>query len=320
MLETVGGAVAESVTRRLGGHAVAGAVVFWTVGGLWYLLNGSRVPGCPGGDSVVGRLTCPVAANPTLSSVVVAVLAASVVVSSSAVVAAAAPRLVHTMAGSGWAMTAPGAWIAERRRAAQQQRRNRLAELQAGDHTWQRVSREARLRSWPKGRDARIAPTRLGNVFAAAAQRVANRHGLNLGVCWEAQVAVLPEIARSALVEQSTIVQSRVQHMVWTAAAALWAPLVPTGVGPVVWITLCTGLTWVIYVGVCHACQAYGDMVEGIVATHRMALYRALGFAAPVSLAAERQLGALVSRLLGGGAGVAAEHVRFVDCTRPMDT
>lgn len=313
-MEKLIGGLSEPLARRWGGEAVGAALVFWATGVVIYLLTrSSSALGCPG-DGLPAELVCRLAAYGSLGAVAGTVVLASVVVGSSLLVAAIAPWALRLLAGSGWPGWGLVASLTRWRLRHHQRRRGRLARIgppvaggSAGLQPIERVLLDRSQRTawaglrWYPGDAAVLAPTRIGNAFAAVSQRIADRYGLVLPVVWEPLLAVLPDHLHGRLAEQSRVLTSRAQGMVWPLAGLAWLPLtgsVPVALGG---LLIVLGLTAVAYGLLCDAVRSYCDLVEGVVSTNRVLLYRAVGFAPPASSSTEPAEGARLSAYLDVG-------------------
>jgi hypothetical protein len=317
VVEKLIGGLSEPFTKRWGTEAVGASLVFWATGVVVYLLTrpGSGL-GCPD-DGVPGALVCRLAGYGSLGAVAGTVIAASVVVGSSLLVAAVAPWALRLLAGSGWPRWSLVTALTRWRLRRHQRRRGRLARIgspvaggSADSPTIERVllhrsqvTAWAGLRWYPgDAADAAVlSPTRIGNAFAAVSQRIGDRYGLDLAVVWEPLLAVLPDHLHGRLAEQSRVLTNRAQGLVWPLAGLAWLPLtgsVPVAVGGVVVVV---ALASIAYALLCGAVRCYCDLVEGVVSTNRVLLYRAVGFAPPASSAAEPADGARLSAYLDVG-------------------
>jgi hypothetical protein len=314
MVEKLIGGLSEPLARRWGGEAVGAALVFWATGVVVYLLSRSSAAlDCPG-DGLPGELVCRLAAYGSLGAVAGTVILASVVVGSSLLVAGVAPWVLRLLAGSGWPRWGLVTRLTRWRLRQHQRRRRRLARIgppvAGGSAEPQPIERVLLDRSqriawaglrWYPGDAAVLAPTHIGNAFAAVSQRIADRHGLVLAVVWEPLLAVLPDHLHGRLAEQSRVLTSRAQGVVWPLASVVWLPLigsVPLALGG---FLVVVGLTSVAYALLCEAVRCYCDLVEGVVSTNRVQLYRAVGFAPPASSATEPAEGARLSAYLDVG-------------------
>jgi hypothetical protein len=303
------GGLAEPLARRWSGEALGASLVFWAAGALLFMLGRSTPQlGCPP-RGPAGSLACRLEGYGLLGLAVGTVMAAAAVIGASLAVAAVAPRVVRLLSGAGWPARGPVRPVARWRVRRQQRRRSNLARVAAAE-PGQAGGRERgaaydRLR-WYPGATTALAPTRIGNAFVALGQRIADRYGLDMAIVWEPLLAVLPDPVQGRLAEQSRTVAVRAQAVTWAAAAALWAPLAPDLPSAVAWLAGSVALASVAYTLLLDAVRFYCDLVEGVVSTHRLLLYRAIGLAPPWSTAAERSQGEQLSAFLGVGLRVPA--------------
>lgn len=320
-------------TRRWSGQVAASAVVFWALGAYLVLVTGpDRSQGCPARNDPLLGVWCRAEQYGTAGLVLTGLLATAAVLGSALVVAASAPRVLELFtsehrggpvsrwlvrralarrrrisrvvprpAGPGSPAPDPldrlpivGARLARHRRLARAERR-RSREIQE-----ERRARaaSAELRRYPRA-DALLAPTRVGCLLSALTERVEHRHGLDLPLCWELFLAVLPAEPRRRLEDESRRVAIRVQILVWTSAALLWAPLLP-GPWGVVWVLTVPAVVRIVHSGLRDAVEVYCDLVEASVAVYRDRMYTAIGWAPPGSTAVERELGHALSAYLDG--------------------
>ncbi|TDC70801.1 hypothetical protein E1200_04125 [Actinomadura sp. GC306] len=324
-------------TRRWSGQVAASAVVFWTLGAYLVLVTGpDRSRGCPARNDGLLVVWCRAERYGTTGLVLTGLLATAAVLGSALVVAASAPRVLELFTSdhrggpvSRWLLhralarrrrisrvTPPavarqpptptpdpgllerlpvvGKRLARRRRLVRAERR-RSREVQEERRS---SAASAELRRYPRA-DALLAPTRVGCLLAALTERVEHRHGLDLPLCWELFLAVLPAEPRRRLEDEARRVTVRVQILVWTSAALLWTPLFPGG-WRAVWVLAVLLFVRIAHSGLRDAVEVYCDLVEVSVALHRDRMYTALGWTPPESTAAERDLGRALSAYLDG--------------------
>jgi hypothetical protein len=293
MIEKLLGAVAEPWAHRWA-DGIGGAVVFWAVGALLLLMTDPSTVNCDSGRPLPW---CQLPGDPSGPAVILLAvgLVGAAVLISARMVAATAPQLVHLLAGVGWPRHGLLAGVTQWRTSRHAVRRQRLATDLTSEPI--RATRlRTKLRRYPGA--VPVAPTRIGNAFAATMQRVDDRHGLRLAVCWEAFVSALPDHERSRLDKQAAITLGRAQSLVWATAAVGWVGLLRSPWWIVAWLAGTAAAAAVAYTGLCHSVEAYCDLIEGQVATGRHALYRRIGFPLPVSTADEPAAGARLSDYL----------------------
>lgn len=290
-------ALSEPLAKRLNRNAVGGAVVFWAIAPVAYLLRFGPprcppAPGAPPGN----RSWCQVSQVGGLGTALVVLLCVVVVVGSSLFVGALASRLTSLIAGVGW----PAAGVLSRvtywRTGAHGRRRDRLARAPRGT-PGQEFALNRRLYRYAT---TDVAPTRVGNTLAAMSERIADRHGLRLSVCWQALLAVLPDGTRDQLAERSTTLLHRTQVLVWSLLSAVWLAVLPLS-WVAWWVAGVSAVVVVSYLGLCQAAEEYADLVEGVVVANRLLLFRAVGLPPPDSVGKEAELGQQLTRYLAGG-------------------
>ncbi|MEH1014411.1 hypothetical protein V6U90_15020, partial [Micromonospora sp. CPCC 206060] len=249
-----------------------------------------------------GAVWCRLVALGPAGTVLTAVVGLAVLLGSAQFVAALAPTLTRLLAGANWPASGGWAGLTRVRVRRQTRIRQRLATVAPGSTAaapWAEARIRTRLRRYPGGTPP--APTRLGNVFAAMGQRVADRHGLRVTACWASFVTVLPEPDRLRLTEQSTAVLGRAQGCCWALLATGWAALLPGRIPMALWLVAVLVVVALSYLALCHSAEAYADLIEGLLAVHRLALYQAVGLPAPTSTGDEPACGALLSDYLADG-------------------
>ncbi|HEU5028561.1 MAG TPA: hypothetical protein VFV01_26855 [Spirillospora sp.] len=310
-------------TKRWSGQVAAAALVFWTIGlYAWLTRLPSKGALCHPHDGPALDLWCRAGQVGVAGRAVMVVFACALVVGSALTVTAATPRIVHLAVGDGRGFGRLGRaagpvtrWllrrqVARRRRAASAGRpvplpapppvRRAVEKRTAMDALTHRIGQSAiaGLRRYPF-KDEAMAPTRIGCALAAMVERVRRRHGLDLPVCWETLLAVLPPDARARLAAASGRVLLRAQVMVWTVLTALWAPALHGWVVPALPVAA-IAMAVVLSSGLRESFEGYCDLIEALVALHRSRLYTGLGMAVPPSLAEERVAGAELSSYLAG--------------------
>ncbi len=344
------GALAEPWARRWSGQVAGAALAFWFIGLVLYLMHTPDSGlACPAAAHSAS-LWCRVDHAGTVGLVTVLAAAAAAVIGSAFVVAALAPRLVSVLAGDTWPARGPGAatgrfvlrWLLLR----QVDRQGRIAA--AGGPVPDRVPRVAEgtdrrrrahraiaayaadvrtdhaatsvLRRYPAAPGA-VSVTRVGCALAAMNERVWRRHGLDLSVCWEPLLGVLPDSAREHVARESTRVTLQAQNIVWAFAVIAWTSLLDAWWMTLIWLLAALLLVRILYGGLCSAVDIYCDLIEATVVLHRHRLYQAVGVAFPASTGAEPAAGTALSDYLAGarlpdlplswaaqnGAGTAAE-------------
>lgn len=243
----------------------------------------------------------------------------------STIVLALAPATLTFLHG-GWWWRRLGTW---RQRAARNKHKNRA---QKGDRhrcgrypqgvpsttvkpslrdRWRRLSRKGKpekQKKPPPGRtfhaiDVPLQPTRLGNVFAAAQQRIVAKHGFRMNSCRRLLVEVMSQEKRAELEALIGSVMRRVHTMNWFLLATVWAVFLP-GAYWMLWVAACLSMAHWMYREVCQAACEYCDALEAVVTVHRKQLYHAVGFPLPKSTEDELRRGGELSGYLDRGTEV----------------
>jgi len=324
------GALAEPWARRWSGKVAGAALAFWAAGVFAYLIRaGTSAFACRPTRGTASPALCSLAHAGALGTGVAVAVAAVTVIGSAMVVAALSPRVIDVLAGERWPCCGPAhvltepvlRWLLRRqidRRgaiaaagrpvpdqlpvvAAGPDRRRRghqaMAAYAANRSTDRAVM--ARLRRYPVN-TGDTGPTRLGSALAATHERVRHRHGLELPVCWEPLIAVLPDDARDWLARESTRVTLRGQSLLWALAATGWAVLFRTPWAAAIWVAGLLVVARGLHAGLRESVETYCDLIEATVAVHRHRLYQALGVPLPDSAVAETVAGQVLSAYLAG--------------------
>jgi hypothetical protein len=126
---------------------------------------------------------------------------------------------------------------------------------------------------------------------------VHRRHGLDLSICWPLLEAVLDEQDRARIEESSDRVMDRVRNLLWSLFALIWIPLLP-GTLAVAVIVSCVVLAIGLWSSIAGTVVEYCVLVEGLVLTNRLPMYRSIGWSPPASTDTEPPLGAALNRYL----------------------
>jgi hypothetical protein len=140
-------------------------------------------------------------------------------------------------------------------------------------------------------------PTRLGDILRAAEYRPYSKYGLDAVICWYALWLLLPDDAKTELVQARTALDNAARGWLWGALFLVWTPwawwAIPVGV-------LIPTLTY--YVGILGAATLFGDLMVTAYDLHRFKLYDSLHLPRPKSPVAEKERdGPRVTNLLWGG-------------------
>jgi hypothetical protein len=309
-------AVLSSLVSARGGKWIArsagGVLAFWCVGVIALSNKALRTVLPPCGQDQV-PLLCGVRGNQGLFVVAVIVLALVLAIGASSLVIALTPAVLLLIAGYGslWRSRLGRAWT-EVHLAWHRRRRNRvLADYQAGDR-----NAAARLVWYPTGEQA-LRPTRAGNAFAALAQRVTARHGLDLPSCWPLLEQASERMARQDLEKLSERLDNRIINLLWTLLTIAWIPLLPQRLGLAL-AAACLVIAIFLWLSISSAVEQYCSLVEALVVVQRHRMYRAAGWPAPTSVLAEPALGrCLTAYLTRRGNQEATKHLPGVQLSWP---
>ncbi|MFH8801015.1 hypothetical protein ACH4F6_15675 [Streptomyces sp. NPDC017936] len=292
----------EPLARRWS-RAMGGAVVcFWLVGVVLHLVR--TPPGrldCGRDDAPGADLVCLVTRHGGFGVGVATTVALGVVVVSALLTVWCAPGVLNLLSGA-WPDVPPLRRWARRRVEAHRERRRKLVEAMlptTNDVLAVRRAATASVarRHYPKG-SATLQPTRIGNALAATEQRVEERHGLDLELCWRPLVQVVDQTARTRLETASSLIVARAQAVPFAAGLLLWTPLLPTWRARGAYAAGCLLLVLLACRAVAEAVDAYCDAAEDTFLVHRTGLYRALGFPLPTTTGHERDQGRELSKYL----------------------
>ncbi|MCX5263338.1 hypothetical protein [Streptomyces sp. NBC_00199] len=292
----------EPLARRWSG-AMSGAVVcFWLVGIVFYLAGAPpRRIDCSGDDATEAHLVCLMTRHGGFGIGVATALALGIVVMSALLTVWCAPGVLNLLSGA-WPDVPLLRWWARRRIAAHHGQRARVvAAMQPTTNNVLEVRRasaaSAARRHYPKG-SATLQPTRIANVLAAAEQRVAERHGLDMELCWRPLVEVVDQAVRTRLESASSLIVTRAQAVLFAAGLLAWTWLLPAWWARGAYAVCCLLLVRIACRAVAAAVEAYCDAAEDTFLLHRTGLYCALGFPLPTTTQAERSQGRELSRYL----------------------
>jgi hypothetical protein len=321
------GTLAEPWARRWAGQIAGSAFVFWAVGLIAFahrVLTGGFA--CPSGRAQ-DDAWCRIHHAGALGISTAALTGVAAVVGSALAVAALSPRLIYLLAGDKWpyrgwagvAVKPVTRWLLRKQierlgkiaaagtkvtdsipeippRKDRRRKSHRALADYAADWQTDRAA-IAGMRYYPSAPGA-IRPTRLGSALAAMNERLERRHGLDLSVCWEPLLGVLPADARDWLSRESTRVILQGQNLIWAFAALAWAWVMDTPWEALSWVIAVLVLLRVMYLGLCSAVENYCDLTEATVTRHRHRLYQALGMPLPQDTKAEIAAGADLSEYL----------------------
>jgi hypothetical protein len=188
----------------------------------------------------------------------------------------------------------------EKRLQQKEERWQQLAKVDPGERTAIQQSDYARL-------DAQLArypidprhlmPTTLGNLLRSAEEYPNVRYGLAIGVCWPRLWLLLPEEAKTTLVETRQQLDGAVRFLIWSLLFAVWSVWARWAI-----LVAIVGAA-VAYWGALTAAGTYGDLLRAAFDLHHHALYRQMRWALPSTPAEDEALGRQLSEYLFRGTG-----------------
>ncbi|WP_405402317.1 hypothetical protein [Streptomyces sp. NBC_01104] len=301
--------LAKRWTATMGGPLL----LFWMAGALTVLHRFGPPSELCGRTGALGRPVCRIAGQGAWgTALLAAALTAGLVLSAVALSAVASPAL-EVLAGR-WGTSAPAVALAHRRTARHASRRERLGRRAAdrsgpgahqGDrliawraqNAWRRTGAGRAWSHYPRRRDE-LRPTTVGNALHGVAAGIERNYGLSLPVCWGPFVECLEATARERLTASATRVLGRTQALVCAVLAPVWTLLLEGVAARVVWLVVCALWVWGAHRALRSGTEQYCEHVRDVFAVHRIRLYRAAGFPAPVSTEAEVASGNALSEAL----------------------
>jgi hypothetical protein len=292
--------VAEKLADRWG-SILAPSVVFWTAGGVAWVLAGSPTTRLKKTFDWLDGLQAPAKIAVSLGVLLAVTVSALVVQRLTTPVL----RLLE-----GYWPWLPGLTGVGRRRTTRRKR--------ADDEAWQQVQAErekrqledTELTAEQRARLARLdhrlrhqpvleeelLPTRIGNILRAAETRPSHRYGLDAVLIWPRLWLVLPELARQELSTARGSLNVSVAAVIWGLAFMVFAPVtlwsVPIGL-------LVAAIAWAGWVP--SRAEVFADLVDGAYDLYRTALYQQLRWPLPATPADEIASGRELTLYLVGG-------------------
>lgn len=283
-MDKIVGELLGPFARRLATSAAVATVTFWAVGVmLFFWLHPQPLPGCPsGGKDLCGALTGGwVRAAPLLGCLVGAM------VFSYWLWFGQTTMMTSLLTGSEWPrwLRLAGAWIESKRRW--RTKRDALLtppvrRARAGMRWFPHGRRLSRRTAAPH-EDLALEPTRLGNVFAAAAEHVRDEHGMELHTCWRYLPSVATSTEITSLEFASRVLLDRALAVMWLLASLSWLALLPGTPAKLVFTALALLLARVFYRRMCQAAAHYCDNLETVIHTHETELRKRAGQSTPVA-------------------------------------
>ncbi|MFI0351320.1 hypothetical protein [Actinomadura sp. 9N407] len=285
MIDSLGKLLLDPLTGRWKGVAIGGSLLVWLVLGSIVLFTQEAGPtprtwpvDCrrrPGQDR---PLWCTVTEGSNLT-VTIVILVVAAVIGTAFMSMALAPLVLRLAQAEGWArwplLPAPLKWL-HRGLAARRPRAYPTAVSPVG-----------------------VQPTRVANRFAALAERVDQKFGLDIGLAWDVLVCVVPPEVRAQFVEKSQIALLNCQHVLLCVMATAGSVLLLPQWG---WraAALLAGavMSLVMWRRLSATIDEYCDMVITTLLLHHSALYKALRLAPPAAADDARQRGRSLDKLI----------------------
>ena len=196
-----------------------------------------------------------------------------------------------------WGDRGLGGWLAGTRKIRhQRQRASRDGDYEFIYRNYPR-DRNKKLPEGAARRPDYIMPTRLGNIIKAAElyPNDAGRYGMDAVFFWPRLYQVIPDSARSGLVDARTslALMLNVCTLALVLAAGSLIALAATAIRPAgaLWAAACgLVIAWLAYRSALGAARVYGELVRSAYDLYRGDLLDRLGFTRPGTLAEERTL------------------------------
>ncbi|MEV6239122.1 hypothetical protein [Lentzea sp. NPDC051838] len=276
-MDKIVGELLGPFARRLATSASLATVGFWAAGVvLFYWLHPQPLPGCPsGGSDLCGALTGWTRAVPPI-----ACLLGAMVLSYWALFGQAT-AVTSMLTGAEWPRLVrhAGAWLESERRRRTKRQANLSPPLRRAVVGMRRFPHG---RPWRRMRDCgrddpALEPTRLGNVFAAAAEHVRDRNGMELHECLPRLLTVASATEITNLEFASRVLLGHTQAMMWLLASLAWVGFLPGLTAKLVVATLLLIFARTCYRRMCQAAAHYCDSVETVIQAHETELGEGAG-------------------------------------------
>jgi hypothetical protein len=280
------------IAKRLAATSVGALVIFWGIGlALFHFYHPQPFLICRTG----GADLCGLLSGDTKRTTIAALCLVVAVAATSLAVFSQATDATRFLTGGGWhRLRQPGV-----RLQAHARRRATNRAFPGWEHPPKapgsplRASKDG-LGSWlryPYGSsrhepedppllpDVPLAPTLLGNVFAASRQRVLDWDGLSLhSGNWQALLSVLEERDLATLRAEWSDLLLRTQTVIFCVATAVWAVWLPDWQWQAFWVPAWLAVAYVTYRRVCHAASRYCVCIEAIIPPYLAKLCERYGF------------------------------------------
>lgn len=274
-MDKIVGELLGPFARRLAATATLSTLSFWAVGVvLFFWLHPQPVRGCPsGGKDLCGALTGGWArAVPLLACLTVGM------VLSYFLLFGQATRMTSMLTGTEWPR-----WlrhVGTRLESARRRRTKRQTNMTPP------VPRALAAIVWFPHRPAEheaehdhptLEPTRLGNVFAAAAQHVRDRHRMDLHTCWRHLPGVATSTEITNLEFASRVLLGQTQAVMWLLTSLAWVPLLPGWTAKAVAAAGVLVLSRMFYRRMCQSAMLYCSGLETVIEKHETELLKHSG-------------------------------------------
>lgn len=168
----------------------------------------------------------------------------------------------------------------------------RLARLptQTSEQSSEWVNLDHKLRRFPKR--AKILPTQLGNILAAAETRPIDKYGLDATICWPRLWLLLSKEEREIISPTRARLDDGARLWLWSILSLIW--------GVFAWwlVPIALAAAWASYRATLSAAGDFADLVESAFDTRRLLLYKALGWPTPKTPAQEKETGQAITKYL----------------------
>jgi hypothetical protein len=230
------------------------------------------------------------------AKILLTVLAVAVLVLFALILSASEGALLGLYEGY-WGSRGPGSWLAAvGKRWHKRQRRLKRADY---EFIYLNYPRDRNLNApGAANRPEYIMPTRLGNIIKAAELYPGDegRYGMDAVFFWPRLYQVIPDNARSSLVDARTSLTLMLNICTLALGLAVGAliALAITTIRPAAacWATAAGGVVvaWLAYRSALGPARVYGELVRSMYDLYRGDLLAKFGFALPDTLADEREL------------------------------
>jgi hypothetical protein len=229
------------------------------------------------------------------AKILLTVVAVAILVLFALVLSAAEGTLLSLYEGY-WGDRGPGRWLAAAGRSWHKRQRDRRGSDY--EFIYLNYPRNRNKNNGGARRPEYIMPTRLGNIIKSAELYPGDdgRYGMDAVFFWPRLYQVIPDDARSGLVDSRTslALMLNISALTLILSAGSLAALAAAAVRPAAafWAAAACSLViaWLAYRSALGAARVYGELVRSMYDLYRGDLLAKLGFALPKTLAEERTL------------------------------